>query len=137
MARVNVTLASSAIVVNAVAHAYTDELTPAGKFGTATVLQADNRPVRRMHLRFNLTGLAAGTIPWAVVRLTTTAPIAAGGDSAGEIRLVNVAWDELTIYHTNKPAGLTGTPGLDPISTVGAVSPSQTVDWDVTPAISG
>jgi hypothetical protein len=131
-ASVDLTVALLDATFPAVADAATDELAPAVNSGSAPTLGLDNQPVRRIYLRFVVSGLAAEPITRAVVRLTTTASSSAGSDVGGEIHTVSGAWDELTITHLNKPA-------LDAaiVASVGAVGLSQTIDFDVTPAVIG
>jgi hypothetical protein len=83
-------------------------------------------------MRFDVSGIAAGSITSAILRLHTTSASNAGSDSGGEIHTVSAAWDELTITHNNKPA-------LDNpiIASVGAIVPSQDVDYDVTSLVTG
>ncbi len=116
----------------AVADAGTDELVPDTNLGGTATMQVDSQPIRRIHLRFVVSGLGTQPIRRAIVRLRTTTPTSAGGDQAGEIRTVSAPWEELTVTHTNKPLqdGVL-------LSSVGAVVPAQDVDFDVTAAVTG
>jgi hypothetical protein len=131
-ASVDVTVTVPEAVFSAVADAFTDELAPATNFGTAPSLQLDAQPVRRIYLRFAVSGLPPGPIQRAYVRLRTTTPPASAGDAGGEIRVVSGPWDETTITHANKP-----TQDGVALATLGAVDSGQTVELDVTPVITG
>src|SRR5206468_1679670 len=92
-----------------------------------------NQPVDRIYLRFNVSGLPAGSVSRAIVRLTTTSAVNAGSDSGGEIHTVSAPWDELTLTHLTKPA-------LDATvlsSVAGPIVPSQTIDYDVSGVVTG
>src|SRR5205823_6166911 len=105
-ATVALTVGTGGISFPAVADAYTDANTAnqSTNFGTATVLRLWNQPVDRIYLRFNVSGLPAGSVSRAIVRLTTTSAVNAGSDSGGEIHTVSAPWDELTLTHLTKPA---------------------------------
>ena len=55
------------------------------------------------------------------------------GLEGGEIHTVSAPWDELTITHLTKPA-----PDATVLSSVaGPITPSETVDYDVSSAVTG
>src|SRR5436309_15347872 len=132
-ATVALTVGTGGISFPAVADAYTDANTTnqSTNFGTATVLRLWNQPVDRIFLRFTVSGLPPGPVARAIVRMTTTAATNSGSDSGGEIHTVSTAWDELTINHLNKPS-----PDAAILSSVaGPIVPPQTVDYDVSAAV--
>src|SRR5207247_3792725 len=100
------TVGTGGISFPAVADAYTDANTAnqSTNFGTATVLRLWNQPVDRIYLRFNVSGLPAGTISRAIVRLTTTSATNSGSDNGGELHTVSPPWGELTLTALTKPA---------------------------------
>src|SRR6185295_19454817 len=129
---VTVTVTAPFAAFTAVADAYTDSGVPTTNFGTAGTLQGDASPIRRIYLRFNVTGVTS-SITRAVVRLQTTAASDADSPDGGTIHTVsNTTWGETTITDANAPA-IDGAA----LASAGAVVASQTVDLDVTPAITG
>ncbi|TMB54684.1 MAG: DNRLRE domain-containing protein, partial [Deltaproteobacteria bacterium] len=134
-AAIAITVSGGGISFPAAADAYTDGGTASQStnFGTATFLRLFNQPVDRIYLRFTVSGLPPGPVARAIVRMTTTSATNSGSDSGGEIHTVSTAWDELTINHLNKPS-----PDAAILSSVaGPIVPSQTVDYDVSAAVTG
>jgi cysteine-rich repeat protein len=121
-----------ALLVFAVeADTHTDFDQPAMNFGDQLNLRVDGRPGRRVYLRFDVSGITDLPIQSAVVRMQTTSESPSSSDQGGDIHLVSDnGWDELTLTHDNRP--LIDGPLLD---SVGAVGLSETVDFDVTAAL--
>src|SRR5207249_6233166 len=134
-ATIAVTVSGGGTSFPAVADAYTDAntATQSTNFGTATILRLWNQPVDRIYLRFTVSGLPAGPVARAIVRLTTTSAVNSGSDSGGEIHTVSAPWDELTLNHLNKP--VLDTAVLSAVA--GPIVPSQTIDYDVSAAVTG
>jgi 6-phosphogluconolactonase (cycloisomerase 2 family) len=100
---------------------------------TSELLMVDDRPQRRIFLRFDVSGISGMPISRAIVRLQATAAANAGSDLGGEIYAVSDnSWDELTLTHDTRPS-------VDTVllSSVGAVEPSEIVEFEVTAALSG
>ncbi len=130
---VTVTVTAPSMSAPAIADAYIDAAEPSMNFGAANELRVDGSPLRESYLRFAVTGVAGRTIRRAVVRLQTASVSTAGGTHAGAIHLLSGAtWQELTVTAANRP-----TVAGAALATVGAVIPSQTVDFDVTAAVRG
>ncbi len=105
-----------------------------GSKGTSKV----ERGTFNSHYRFTVSGLT-GPIQSAIVRLQVTDAASDGGDNGGSIYVASnnhtgtsTAWAELTLTAGNGP-DITGSS----LSTVGAVTPLQIVDFDVTAAVTG
>jgi hypothetical protein len=117
----------SLVTFNPVADAYVKSSPAGSNFGNATTLLADNSPIARSYLRFNVQGLSA-TVKHATLRI-----FANTGSSSGYVvnSLANNTWGELTINYNNSPL-----PG-------GAINPSGPVSsgtWtavDVTSYVTG
>jgi hypothetical protein len=120
-------------IFDAVADTYDDDSAPGSNFGASTELLVGTDPGRRIFLRFDVTGLGGLAIERAIVQLQTTSNGDAGSDSGGVIhRVADAGWGEGALTHATSPA-------VDGalLDVAGAVVPSQTVEFDVTPAISG
>ncbi len=119
------------------ADAVVDGSAPADPGGKEEFLAADASPLRESMLRFSL-GVgreARGAIRTAKLRLhvteVTTSIPDPGSVAGGTVSSMPPSgWDETTINFANRP-----TAGRNVLATVGAVSASQWVEVDVTPAI--
>lgn len=115
------------------ADTYTDSGSPATNYGGASSARVDADPERRIYLRFSVTGMSEMAILSAILRMETTASSTADSDDGGSIYPVSDnGWDEGTMTHENRPV-IDGSI----LSSVGPVGISETVDFDVTAAISG
>jgi chitodextrinase len=74
--------------------------TPAGNFGTATTLEADNSPVKGFLIRFDVSGVGPGTVTRARLRLHVTN----GSDRGGDFRAVASTWTENAVTWATAPA---------------------------------
>lgn len=123
--------ADGAMSFSAAADAYVEGTEATQNFGRADQLAADDSPVRRSYLRFDLAGLT-GPVSQAVLRLHT-AGANAGSPSGGSIRLVKESgWSETTMNWRNQPV-------IDG-PTLGTIGPVKERSWysvDVTAAITG
>jgi len=110
------------------ADAYTDSSVPSTNFGAASTLRVDEKPDRRVYLRFTASGISGRAIETAMVRLYTTSDSTAGSDQGGDLYAVGSgSWDERMVTHANQP-GLEG----EVLASAGSVEPSQAVEFDVT-----
>jgi hypothetical protein len=111
----------------------TDAGDPDVNFGTSTDLWADAQVAKTTFLRVSVSGTGAGTIGQAILRLHTGAANNAASDSGGRLHDISACdWDETTLTWIGRPA-------IDGalLGTLGAVSSSSTVDFDVTAAVAG
>jgi cysteine-rich repeat protein len=130
---VEVSVVPPFIRFEAEADVYSDIGEPTTNFGTLPELRVDADAGQRAYLRFTAIDIGSLPIRRAVVRVQATSQSFAGGDHGGDIHsLRDGAWNELTLTHEHRPI----IDGL-PLSSVGAVAPSETVDFDVTAAIAG
>ncbi|HTP01291.1 MAG TPA: DNRLRE domain-containing protein [Anaerolineales bacterium] len=84
-----------------VADAYVIQSYPAANYGSATVLRADNVPVTRSYLRFNVSGLKGAAIQSARLRFHAESSNTTGMSVRA---LSNNAWTEAGITYNNSPA---------------------------------
>src|SRR5262245_3571396 len=86
------------------ADTYVQNDTPSTNYGTAGQINVDNSPVRRMFLRFSVTGVA-GTISSVKLRLHVDNISNGGSSSGGAYRLMsNTTWSETAVTWNNQPA---------------------------------
>ncbi len=132
-ASVSITVEAPSLTFEAVADTYSDVDVPTANFGAVASLRVDGNPEQRAYLRFTASGLAGQTIQSAVVRLQVASASGAASDHGGSIhRVVSTTWGELTLTHNNRPV-----PDAVALATMGAVAPSQTVDFNVSPVVTG
>jgi len=118
---------------NLVADAYVKSDVPTTNFGTATTLRVRQASIiLRSYLKFTVSGLS-GVVQSAKLRLKVTV----ASNDGGSVFLVSnnflgtsTPWTESGINYNNAPA-ISGTP----LSSAGSVTVGQTVELDVTPAI--
>ncbi len=109
-----------------VADAYVRADKPATNAGTSTKLKADNSPVVRSYLRFDIQGLA-GSVTRATLRVSTLTTHSLGF----EVRAVgDDTWGERTITYSNAPAYSSTVTARS-----SAFSTGQTLMLDVTPLV--
>jgi hypothetical protein len=121
------------VVIGAIADTYTDDVLFDTNFGLAPSLRLDGNPMRRVYLRFDVTGLGGMRIARAAVRLHVGAESNAGSDHGGDLHLVtDNGWDEETLTDTNRPA-------IDGplLASAGDIAPESAVEYDVTAAVTG
>jgi hypothetical protein len=132
-ATVTVAVTAPFIRVPAAADTHTDDAEPTAGHGSATELRVDASPVREAFLRFVVTGVGERAVRRALVRLQATAAESAGGPHGGTIHsLAPGSWEEGTLTAANRPP-IDG-PAL---ALAGTVVPAQTVELDVTAAVTG
>ena len=113
-------------VFGVVADAYVDADRATTNFGSSSIVRADATPVRRVYLRFDVSGLG-GPVTGAVLRV-----YAASGSSVGhDVGVASSGWDESTLSWSNAPA-----PGAS-IGSSGPFNGGEWVEVDVTSAVSG
>jgi hypothetical protein len=119
-------------VHEAAADAHTDEDLPFTSFGADETLRVDTSPKRHIFLRFVVEGIDA-PVTSATLRLRTTPDASAGSPAGGTVRMMSdTSWDEMAVTYEARP------PIDGPeLSSAGAVTPSQDVDFDVTAAVTG
>ncbi len=132
-AQVNVTVTAPLTrEFTATADAYVDAAAPATNFGTNALLRADANVFRATYLRFAPTGVGTAVVR-AILRLQVDGAVGAASDSGGALHAISdTGWQENAITFSTRPA-IDG-PAL---GTLGAVAPGQTVEFDVTPVVSG
>ena len=97
-------------------------------YGSDMTLEVDGSPVQIAYFRFDINGLN-GTVRSARLRLKVADPASVGGTI---YRVPDSSWDEDVVTYTTRPA-MDG-PALDSLGIVGY---GDTVELDVTSAISG
>ena len=111
-----------------IADTYVDASRPTKVFGTTTVIEAGNNPVRQAFLRFSVSGVGGRTVTSARLRLTVGSKTASGSDSGGTVhRITDDSWSEAATNYNNRPA-IDG-PGL---ATQGPVAVKQVVEFPLT-----
>ena len=111
-----------------VADTYVNSSLPSTNFGTATDLGVDASPTQEAYLKFDVTGVGS-SVTSARLRLYVINPGPSAGTAA---RMSNTSWSEASVTYNTRPAidGPT-------LSTLGAVSTGQWVDYDVSAAVTG
>ena len=102
---------------------------PAGSFGADPTVQVDGSPLKRMFLKFAVTGLAGRPVSRAVLRLQATD----SSDSGGRFhRVSSTSWSEGTLTWGNQPA-------FDPaiVASLGSVVAGGTYEVDLTGVVTG
>ena len=126
-------VASAATVTfTPIADTYVDSGAAASNYGTSGQLGVDNSPVKRMFLKFSVSGLS-GTVSSAKLRIHTDNVTGAASGSGGTFRAMsNTTWSETGVTYNNQPAidGAT-------LGSIGAVAQNAWYEVDVTAAISG
>jgi hypothetical protein len=122
------TVAGGAIVTEVLADVRTEASNPTTNFGTSTSLSADHDSEKNTFLRVRVTGIGAGPVTRALLRLTVPDVSRAESDSGGRIRRISdCAWVETAVTFDTQPA-LDGVPG----PALGPVARDATVEFDVT-----
>ena len=114
-----------------VADTYVQSDTASTNYGTSTQIVVDNSPVRRMFLRFTVSGVS-GQVTAARLRLRTISGNS-GSNSGGSYRAVsNTTWSETGTTWNNQPA-------IDGASlgSIGSVTASTWYEVDVTAVVGG
>ncbi|MFC6079835.1 CBM96 family carbohydrate-binding protein [Sphaerisporangium aureirubrum] len=115
-----------------VADTYVDKRTPATNYGTSPLLGADGSPVKRMFLRFGVSGLT-GTVSSARLRVHTGDVPGSGSDDGGTFRSTSDhTWSETGVTWRNQPA-LDGAA----LGSIGAVRRGEWYEIDVTSYVRG
>ncbi len=120
----------SQLTFSPIADSYTASGTPTTTFGTSIALHAKMTPssVKRVYYKFTVAGTAGKTLTGAKLRLYVSDASVAGGS----IFSTTSTWTETGLNWSNQPA-----PVGSALSTLGAVALGATVEFTVTPAISG
>jgi chitodextrinase len=96
---------------------------PSANFGTAMTLEADASPMKAFLLRFNVSGVGAGTVTGAKLRLHVTN----GSDRGGDIRTTAGTWTESAVTWSSAP------PGGAVAASIGAVPGGSTQEVALSP----
>jgi myo-inositol-hexaphosphate 3-phosphohydrolase len=108
---------------------------PDKNYGASRSLTIDTAPSpeKRAYLRFEVTGVGAGTITRATLRLTVRDKPNSGSASGGDLHLISdSSWEEATITFATSP------PVDGPvIASAGPVTEGEVVDFDITSAVRG
>jgi pectate lyase len=112
----------------AVADASVNSAEPNTNFGAGTALEVDGSPTKITYLRFNVAGLNGG-VQSARLRLSVSDPSAIGGTIHA---LSDDGWKENAVTYNNRPS-IDG----QALDSLGAVSTGNSIELDVTSAISG
>ena len=113
------------------ADSFVDAATPARNFGATTRLEVDASPRKQTFFRIRVSGVGARQVTSARLRLQVSNVPNSQSVAAGRIHPITACgWDEQTVTWKTRPA-------IDGpvLSTPGAVSLGQVVEFDVTSAI--
>jgi hypothetical protein len=121
------------------ADAYTSEPDPAVNYGLAPTLRVDSSPKKNIYLRFNVTGVSQPIVSAKLRLYVATNNGSGGGDRGGDVFAASnyysgttTLWTETGLTWGNAPA-MTGA-ALD---SSGAVTETNWIEFDVTPAVTG
>ncbi|WP_431944952.1 DUF7594 domain-containing protein [Micromonospora marina] len=122
---------AASLTFTPVADTYVQSDTAGTGYGSATQIVVDNSPVRRMFLRFTVSGVS-GTVTGAKLRLRTISGNN-GSNVGGTVRAMSsTTWSETGTTWNNQPAIDGATMG-----TIGSVSAGSWYEVDVTAAVTG
>ncbi|MDH2427030.1 DNRLRE domain-containing protein [Sphaerisporangium sp. TRM90804] len=126
------TVASAATTVAATADTYVDDSATGTNHGTSGQLGVDGSPVKRMFLRFDVSGVS-GTVTAAKLRVHTDDVSGAESGSGGTFRAMSTTtWSETGVTWNNQPAidGAT-------LGSIGSVTRNAWYEVDVTAHVKG
>ncbi|MEU2610218.1 DNRLRE domain-containing protein [Micromonospora sp. NPDC007271] len=115
-----------------VADAYVDSSAASTNYGTSSQLGVDNSPVKRMFLRFSVSGLTE-PVTSARLRIHTDDVVGAESPSGGTFRaMTSTTWSETGVTWNNQPAidGVT-------LGSLGGVARNAWYEVDVTRLVAG
>ncbi|MEV0807786.1 DNRLRE domain-containing protein [Micromonospora sp. NPDC050200] len=115
-----------------VADTYVNNGSASTNYGTSTQLGVDNSPVKRMFLRFSVSGLTE-PVTGAKLRIHTDDVVGAESPSGGTFKaMTNTTWSETGVTWNNQPAidGVT-------LATLGSVARNAWYEVDVTKLVTG
>jgi predicted phosphodiesterase len=116
------------------ADTYVDAGASSSNFAQSTTLIADANPVRVIYLRFDVSGVGAQQVQKAVLRLQVDGVSGSDSSNAGRAhRLLDTSWAESAPTWNSRLAPQASVL----VAPAGAVSFGQTVDFDVTGAVTG
>ncbi len=116
-----------------VADVSADAALPSVNVGTSPLLRVDANAVRIAYLKFDVAGIGTSSVLGAVLRLQVDAAAGADSDSGGILRTISAtSWQEDTLTYDSRPL-VNGSI----LSSKGAVTLGQVVDFDATAAITG
>ncbi|MEV4639741.1 DNRLRE domain-containing protein [Actinoplanes sp. NPDC049548] len=122
---------AAATTFTPVADTYVQSDTATTNYGTSTQVVVDNSPVRRLFLRFSVSGLS-GPVTSAKLRLRTIGTND-GSPQGGAFRAMsNTTWSETGTTWNNQPA----TDGAS-VGSIGAVTADNWYELDVTSVVTG
>ncbi|MFI7069312.1 CBM96 family carbohydrate-binding protein [Micromonospora sediminicola] len=122
---------AASVTFTPVADTYVQSDAAGTNYGTATQIVVDNSPVRRMFLRFTVSGVS-GTITNATLRLRTISGND-GSNVGGTVRAMSsTTWSETGTTWSNQPAVDGATMG-----SIGSVGAGSWYEVDVTAAVTG
>ncbi|WP_432974133.1 CBM96 family carbohydrate-binding protein [Dactylosporangium sp. CA-233914] len=123
--------AAASTTFTATADTYVQQNTPSTNYGGASQVVVDNSPVRRVFVRFSVSGLS-GAVTSAKLRLHTISSNN-GSSNGGTYRLMsNTTWSESAATWNNQPAidGVT-------VGSLGSVAKGTWYEIDVTSVVTG
>jgi hypothetical protein len=115
-----------------VADTYVNSNSTGTNYGTSGQLGVDNSPVKRMFLKFTVSGIS-GTVSSVRLRLHVDNVLGAGSGNGGSFRsMSNTTWSEAGVTWNNQPA-IDGTF----LGSLGSVSQNTWYEIDVTSYVAG
>ncbi|MEA2002999.1 MAG: PQQ-dependent sugar dehydrogenase [Actinomycetota bacterium] len=119
----------STIVFNPTDDATIRENRPDRNLGAEDVVEVDGRPVKAGLIRFDVSGVGAGTVVSATLRLYVTNSSSSGGTF---VAMTDTNWSEATVTWANAPLGDGGT-----VAVLGRVARNAWIEVDITGAVIG
>ena len=121
--------APTVLTFRPVADSFVQSDTPATNYGAATAIGTDNSPIKRMLLKFAVTGVEGRQVLSAKLRLRCVNASGVGGVFH---RVANTSWTESGVTWNNAPPGDSATLGQ-----LGAVAVGTWYEVNVTQLVSG
>ncbi|MFC0508994.1 DUF7594 domain-containing protein [Micromonospora costi] len=122
---------AASVTFTPVADTYVQSDAASTNYGTSTQIVVDNSPVRRMFLRFTVSGVS-GTVTSAKLRLRTISGNSGSSNGGTFKAMSNTTWSETGTTWNNQPAidGAT-------LGSIGSVSANGWYEVDVTSRVTG
>jgi hypothetical protein len=125
------TAVAAATTFTPVADTYVQDSTPTTNYGTSSQIVVDNSPVRRMFLKFTVSGLTEA-VSSAKLRIHTAGGNSGSNNGGTFSAITNTSWSETGVTWNNQP-GIDGAT----LGSLGSVTKSSWYEIDVTSAVTG
>ncbi|HYU86890.1 MAG TPA: DNRLRE domain-containing protein [Kribbellaceae bacterium] len=125
------TAVAAATTFTPVADTYVQNSTPTTNYGTSSQIVVDNSPVRRMFLKFTVSGLTE-VVSSAKLRIHTAGGNSGSNNGGTFSKITNTTWSETGTTWNSQP-GIDGAT----LGSLGSVTKSSWYEIDVTSAVTG